>query len=70
MPGRIAVSSASDDDPFDLVEADGVAGSVVEFRRSGRLVAGDALGVLQPTAAVQVGGNPRGSKGVAAGRRR
>lgn len=66
----VARRGSSNQDTFDLVEADGVAGAVVEFSGAGRLVACDPLSMLKPAVKPQVRGDPRSSKRVAARRGR
>lgn len=39
--------SESNHDAFDFVQADSIAGAVVEFRGADGIVSGDALGVLR-----------------------
>jgi hypothetical protein len=41
--------SGSDDDPLDLVQADGIVRAVIELRRARRLVILDLLRVLDCT---------------------
>ncbi len=58
---------SSDFDSFDLVQRKLLSGAVVELCRPGRFVFGDGLGVLEGPAVLQVCGDARSSKGVAAG---
>ena len=69
-PLRFSVGHAdSDEDLLDLVEAELVAGSVVELRGPGRFVAGDHLHVLQESLVLKVDGDARRPEAVAANRR-
>ena len=55
----------SDDDSFDFIQADGVAGTIIELRRASRFVSGDALGMFEGAAAEEVAGDAGGSESVA-----
>ena len=58
--------SSLDRNPLDLVERDGLAGSVVELSRPGVLVPGDPLRVLEAAAVAQVLSDACCAEGVAA----
>lgn len=57
-----------DHDPFDLVQADLVGGSVVELRCPRGFMRCDLLGVLECAAVLQVGGDAGPAERVAANR--
>jgi len=52
-------------DALNLIQADLIAGVVVEFGRLGRLMGRDLLGVLQGAPVEQVGSDAGGPEGVA-----
>jgi hypothetical protein len=57
----------SDKDALNLIQADGIAGAVVELGRARRLMVRDLLSVLNCTPNLQVGRDASGPEGVAAG---
>ena len=59
--------STSNRNPFDFVQRDFVAGSVVQLRGAWRLVGGDCLGVLDRAAILKIRGDSGGPEGVTAG---
>ena len=60
--------STLDQNPLDLIQADGVAGAVIQLGRARRFVVGDLLRMLEYTTVLQVRRNARSSERVAAGR--
>ena len=67
LPPKPRIATPLNHDPFDLIEADLVAGAVIELGGAGGLVGGDGLGVFDRAAVEQVGGDAGGAEGVAVG---
>ena len=59
-------NSLLDNDPLHFIQRNGIARSVVEFRRPRRLVGGDRLGVLDRASVLKVRRDPGRPEGVAA----
>lgn len=53
------MTEISNYDPFDFIQRDFVARSIVQLGRAGRLMGGDGLGVLNRSAIFQVSREPR-----------
>ena len=60
----------SDQNPFDLIQAEGIIRAVIQLGRAQRLVGRNLLSMFNCTTILEVGRNPGRSEGMAAGRLR